>query len=146
QLPIINKQGTDRSTLFNLYLPEAAKVSLVARDTGTAHFAVHNALHHTEAGKQVVSTVLSSPPEDPTDLVFVYTIPHGLIDVNGHKVLRLSMQMQPKVIPDELVMTVTAPAGMHFGEVPKPFVLDGNTLKYARTVDRDFSVDIPLTS
>jgi hypothetical protein len=116
----------------------------VARDTGTSHFAVRNVLHHTEAGKQVISTLLSSPPEIPTDLVFVYTIPHGVIDVNGHKVLRLSMQMQPKVIPDELVTTVVLPDGMHFGAVPKPFVVSGNTLHSTRTVDRDFSVDIPI--
>jgi hypothetical protein len=33
---------------------------------------------------------------------------------------------------------------MHFGEVPKPFEVDGSTLRYSRTVDRDFSVDIPV--
>jgi hypothetical protein len=55
------------------------------------------------------------------------------------------MQMQPKVVPDELVMVVRAPEGMGFGDVPKPFEVDGDTLRYARTVDRDFSVDIPLT-
>ena len=29
--------------------------------------------------------------------------------------------------------------------IAKPFVVDGNTLRYSRVVDRDFSVDIPLT-
>src|SRR4051794_16956822 len=105
-LPIVNKNGEDRSTLFNLYLPDDAKLDFVARDTGESHFEVHNVMVHHEAGKQVVSTLLSSPPEIPTDLIFVYTIPHGLIDVDGHKVLRLTMQMQPKVIPDELSMVV----------------------------------------
>jgi hypothetical protein len=145
QLPIINKEGSNRSTLFNLYLPEDAKLDFVARDTGTSHRLVRTVMVHHEAGKQVVSTLLASPPEIPTDLVFVYTIPHGVIEVDGRKVLRLSMQMQPKVVPDELVMVVRAPEGTGFGDVPKPFEVDGNTLRYARTVDRDFSVDIPLT-
>ena len=35
-------------------------------------------------------STLSSPPEIPTDLVFVYTVPHGVIDVNGHEVFPLS--------------------------------------------------------
>lgn len=146
QLPIVNKQGSDRSTLFNVYLPDDAKLDFVARDTGASHFLVRNAQIHHEAGTEVVSAVMSSPPELPTDLVVVYTIPHGIVESNGHRVLRLTVQMQPKVIPDDLAMVVTLPGGMHFGVVPKPFVVDGNVLRYTRTVDRDFSVDIPLSS
>jgi hypothetical protein len=145
-LPIINKQGSDRSTLFNTYIPEDAKLDYVAMDTGTSHFIVHNVMVHHEAGKQVVSAVMNSPPDLPTDLVFTYTIPHGLIEVNGQRVLRLTMQVQPKVTPDDLAMVVTLPNGMHFGDVPKPFSVNRNTLKYTRTVDRDFSVDIPISS
>ncbi len=143
--PIVSKHGDNRSTLFNLYLPDGAKLDYAARDTGVAHFRVHKLLRHAEAGKQVLSALLAAPPEEPTDLIFVYTVPHGIIDVDGRRVLRLTMQVQPKVVPDELVLQVTAPEGTGFGDLPKRFVVQGNTVRLTRTADRDFSIDIPLS-
>jgi len=143
--PIVSKHGDNRSTLFNLYIAAGATLDYVARDTGVAHFRVHHVLRHTEAGKQVLSALLAAPPDEPTDLIFVYTVPHGIIDVDGRRVLRLTMQVQPKVIPDELVLEVTAPEGTGFGDLPKPFVVKGRTVHLTKTADRDFSIEIPLS-
>jgi hypothetical protein len=143
--PIISKHGAKRVVLVNLYAPlEANLLSITHENAAGQRFRATLRYTNIEADRHVFSAVTHTPPDEASKLIFRYVVPQGLLQTPDGKAYDLTMQIQPTENPTTLNLTVELPDGMSFGEVPKPFQVDGNTLTLERTMERDGSIRIPV--
>jgi hypothetical protein len=158
--PISSPRGTTKVTMVNLYVPEGASLSDVIYDDdrGEGSFAAcppgargggsasNCYREHVERGRRVYTGVLSTPPDRPTTLIFRYTVPDGLVRIDGGPAYRLTVQSQPKMNPDALRLLVHLPEGWSIRGDPHRFGLseDGRTATLERPVETDFTTQLLL--
>jgi hypothetical protein len=158
--PISSPRGTTKVTMVNLYVPEGATLSDVIYDDdrGEGSFAAcppaargggsasNCYREHVERGRRVYTGVLRTPPGRPTTLIFRYTVPDGLVRIEGGPAYRLTVQSQPKMNPDALRLVVHLPEGWSVRGDPHRFRLSegGRTATLERPVETDFTTQLLL--
>lgn len=146
QPPISSPRGTTKKTMVNLYVPEGAELVDVLYDDARGRGTVEDVREHVEQGRRILTANLQSDPNEPSALIFRYRVPDGLVEILGGPAYRLTMQVQPRMILDELVLRLHLPEGMSVRGDPHRFEVadDGRTATLERTVDTDFTTQILL--
>jgi hypothetical protein len=159
--PISNPRGTTKVTLVNLYAPESAVLSDVLRSDASGEFPLPKCApdarennqaglcyrEHVEQGRRVFTASMKTPLDAESFLIFRYTVPDALVQINDGPAYRLTVQAQPKMNPDELTLTVHWPQGWAIRGDPHRFepAADGRSATLVRAVDTDFQTQLLLT-
>ena len=145
----INTNGFHRP-MMNIYVPETAELRL-ARVEGTrldnsppglvTWPASDRPAEHLEKGKKVWSTTLEIPPGKTGTFELGYVVPDVVRTVGGRKVYTLTIQRQPRVRPDRLIIGITLPEGAS-GIKARGFKRNGGVLEYDRPLKRDTVLEV----
>ena len=145
----IDTNGFHRPML-NVYVPQSAELRL-ANVEGTrldnsppglvTWPAADRPAEHFEKGKRVWSTTLEIPPGTTGSFELGYVVPGVVRTVEGRKVYTLTIQRQPRVRPDRLVVGITLPEGAS-GIKARGFDRKGNVLEYDRPLKRDIVLEV----
>jgi Protein of unknown function (DUF4012) len=83
---------------------------------------------HLEAGAKVLARILRVPAGTTATLRLHYRIPGVLISTDSVRLYRLSIQLQPRIVPADLRVSVTLPRGETIRSVPGGWSVKGNVL------------------
>jgi len=135
--------------MLNVYVPENAELRL-ARVAGTrletppgaaTWPAPDRPAEHFEKGKKVWSTTLEIPPGESGSFDLGYVVPDVVRTVGGRKVYKLTIQRQPRVRPERILVGITLPEGAS-GIKARGFKRMGNVLEYDRPLKRDTVLEV----
>ncbi|MCA1726181.1 MAG: DUF4012 domain-containing protein [Actinobacteria bacterium] len=132
-----------KKTYVNLYAPKDAKLTSV---TFTDRFQTKEPKvlpPHYEAGRVVFSAQMSIKPQETAALVFKYTVPNGLLDLDGDDVYRLNLQRQPRYNDQSVNVTVTLPDGWDAKFPAEEWEFAGNTATYfIEALEQDATLEL----
>ena len=144
----IDSNGFHRPML-NVYVPENAQLRF-AQTEGTrletppgaaAWPSPDRPAEHLERGKKVWSATLEIPPGESGSFDLGYVIPDVVRTVGGRKVYRLTVQRQPRVRPERLLLSITLPEGASRIQA-RGFKRKGDVLTYDRPLKRDIVLEV----
>ena len=136
--------------MLNVYVPQTAELRLAGVEgtrldnspPGLVTWpADDRPAEHFERGKKVWSTTLEIPPGEAGSFELGYVVPDVVRTVEGRKVYTLTIQRQPRVRPDRLVIGITLPEGVS-GIKARGFDRKGNVLEYDRPLKRDIVLEV----
>lgn len=96
---------------------------------------------HTEKGKKVWSATLQIPARQEGSFSVDYRVPGTIRSRAGRSVYSLLVQRQPKVTPEDLVVTIQVPDGAHSIRATG-FTREGDTLVYQRPLTKDTELEV----
>ncbi|MBI4261354.1 MAG: DUF4012 domain-containing protein [Actinobacteria bacterium] len=144
--PIASPRGPTKKTMVNLYVPEGAELVDVLYDDARGRGSEPDVQQHVEQGRRVFTATLRSPPNQATSMIFRYTVPDALVQVRGGPAYRLVIQAQPRIVSDELVLTLHLPEGATTREdIPRDWLVDGNVVTIEERVARDQVIEVLFT-
>jgi hypothetical protein len=145
--PISSPRGTTKKTMVNLYVPEQAELVDVLHDDARGRGTIEDVQIHVEQGRRVFTANLQAAPNEPSSLIFRYHVEGALVRILDGPAYRLTVQAQPRMVPDQLTLTLHLPEGMSVRGDPHRFVMseDGLTATLETTVERDFTTQLLLS-
>jgi hypothetical protein len=136
---IIGKQTM--KTYVNVYAPQQATIESIVTRNRRATLDV-KPLEHVQNGRKVFSGVLRVPGLDTGEITFRYTVPNGLVEVDGRPTYRLTLQRQPRPNTQSVSVTVRYPDGWDLRNPDDRWREDGNTATFTQRLPEDLSVDL----
>ena len=135
--------------MLNVYVPDKAELRF-AQVEGTRLETPPGAAtwpgpdqpaEHLEKGKKVWSATLEIPPGESGSFDLGYVVPDVVETVGGRKVYTLTIQRQPRVRPERILVGITLPEGAS-GIKARGFKRKGNVLEYDRPLKRDIVLEV----
>jgi hypothetical protein len=140
--------------MLNLYVPQDAQLRIAqvsgdATRLDTPPPAVWPSpaqpAEHFEAGKKVWSATLDIPPRRTGSLRLGYLVPNAVVDEQGRKVYRLTVQRQPRVRLEQLKVRLSLPAGATDVRA-KGWTREGGGLVWDRPLKEDMVLEVSWQS
>ncbi len=139
--------------MMNVYVPTDAQLRLAEVDgqridspPGAATWpSPDQPAEHHEKGKKVWTATMDIPPGDTGTFRLGYVTPGAVVEEAGRKVYRLTVQRQPRVRPELLVVRVTLPEGARDVEA-EGWKRDGNDLVWERPLKEDIVLEVSWQS
>jgi hypothetical protein len=97
---------------------------------------------HVEAGARVFARVLRAPAGRAATLHLHYRIPGVLTSTGSTRLYRLTVQLQPRLIPADLRVSVTLPRGVAIRSAPRGWAVRGNVLTLQTQLSHDLVQEI----
>lgn len=139
--------------MLNVYVPADAQLRLaqvegerVDTPPGAADWPAPNQpAEHFEKGKKVWSATLRIPPGEVGSFRLGYLVPNAVVEEEGRRVYRLTVQRQPRVRVEQLTVRLTLPQGA--GDVKaKGWKRDGDQLVWDHPLKEDVVLEVSWRS
>ncbi|MDP9068679.1 MAG: DUF4012 domain-containing protein [Actinomycetota bacterium] len=139
--------------MMNVYVPRDAQLRLADVDgvridspPGAATWPSPNQpAEHYEKGKKVWTATMDIPPGDTGTFRLGYVTPGAVVQEAGRKVYRLTVQRQPRVRPEQLIVRVGLPQGAK-DIAAKGWKREGNDLVWDRPLKEDIVLEVSWRS
>jgi hypothetical protein len=148
----IEFQGYHRP-MMNVYVPTDAQLRLAEVDgeridspPGAATWpSPTQPAEHLERGKKVWSATLEIPPGETGSFKLGYLVPDVVVEEGGRRVYRLTVQRQPRVRLERLLVRFALPEGATDVKA-KGFKRDGDQLVWDRPLKEDVVLEVSWQS
>ena len=139
--------------MMNVYVPADAQLRLAEvkgrrLDTppGAATWpSPDRPAEHLERGRKVWSATMEIPPRRSGTFRLGYVVPNAVRERQGRKVYRLTVQRQPRVRPERLIVTVALPQGAADVQA-KGWKRQGDRLVWDRPLTEDVVLEVSWRS
>ncbi len=141
--PIVPRDGpADKQTYVNLYAPADAELVSVTQVERLRQRPVAKPLVHTEVGRKVFSARLQTKANESSYLEFRYRVPNVLVEEDGARIYRLTVQRQPRVNDQSIQVRVTYPDGWAPHAPKDGWTVEDGTATWFQPVTQDFQVEL----
>jgi hypothetical protein len=139
--------------MMNVYVPAEAQLRLAEVEGGRLDTPPGAATwpgpqqpaEHTERGKKVWTATLEIPPQESGTFRLGYLVPDAVRERQGRKVYRLTVQRQPRVSAERLIVTVALPQGAADVRA-KGWKRQGDRLVWDRPLKEDVVLEVSWRS
>lgn len=134
--------------MMNVYVPENAELTSWTVD-GTrtdanpppAQWVDGRPPEYEENGKKVWPATLEIPPGESASITYDYRVPGVVATVAGRKVYRLTVQHQPRIRPERLIVSIRLPEGAT-GIRARGFERKGGVVVWDRPLRQDVTLEV----